>query len=294
MKTLFFSGCKRLLHDPYARIVLFLMLAGGGILAVFGSDTVRGQTASLDETMLGLALIAALIVTVPVIVLFTQQELTDGAVRNKLTRGHSRTAVFAAQTFVSAAYCAACSVLLFAPVMIRAHDLLGRAMCAETLCMLGVMLCFLPSAAVLCTAVCLNLRDYAGAAVCIALLFAVFGSGLLVSDLLDRPAYLNDITYDGKAMIETQTENPHYIGGTLRTALKAYRAVNPVSCRLTAGSYIQDLPFIAGDKPAADEEFAQRVTQIRKETAAALPGLTCFLILTAGIGYAVFRRRDLR
>ncbi|MCR5304944.1 MAG: hypothetical protein K6E36_00385 [Oscillospiraceae bacterium] len=293
MKALFPACCKRWLHSPYVRISLLFMLCGGILLAVLCPQTVKGATVSIDGSLFSLAAATEAIITVPIITALTQQELTDGVIRSKLI-GYTRTEVFLSQAVTGAAYSALCSLLLFAPPCIRAADLLKKAMCLKTAAALAVILLFLPAVSVLCTAICMNLEGFAGAVLCIVLLGGCFFGGMTLIDLLAYPEYLNDTVYDGTTFQETLTKNPNYIEEPMRDVLNCVNHLNPFSDWHAASAYMDFLSVYADADTIRNEQIQRQAEKSRDGITAVLLGTVCFTVLTAGIGYAFFKRRNIR
>ena len=295
MKTLFFACCKRWLRYPYVRICLLLMTAGGILLAVLGAEVYRAKTASLDDAMLSVAFFCEVMLTVPVITALTHQERTDGVIRSKLVCGYSRTAVLLSQLLTAFTFSAVCSLLLFAPLFVRAFDLLGRAMSAQTVSMLLVFLLALPVLSAVCTAVCLNTDGFSGIAVCIALLLGLFAADIGVRQILSRPQMIVSEFAQVDGTVQEQTQpNPEYVGGTKRKLLQIADRANPFSCWLTAKEYADVLPVLSGRGTVPDADRTEYAEQIRHEITGAECYLTGFAVLVSGIGLAVFRRRDLQ
>lgn len=295
MKTLFFACCKRWLRYPYVRICLLLMTAGGGLLALFGAEVYGGKTASLDDALISMTCFCEVMLTVPVITALTQQELTDGVIRSKLVCGNSRTAVYLSQLLTAFTFSAVCSLLLFAPLFVRAFDLLGKAVSAQTVSMLLVLLLFLPALAAVCTAVCLNAEGFAGTAVCITLLLLLLAAGVRTQDILRRPqTLLSDPDPVTGSVQEAGQPNPDYAGGMTRKLLEAVSRSDPFSCVMNAQEYVSCLPFFAEKGAARDPERTEYAERVRHELSGAALYLTGFAVLVSGIGLAVFRRRDLQ
>ena len=295
MMKLLIACCRRWLRYPFARLCLVLMTAGGILLALFGADVNGFRTASVDDALLGLAGFCQVLITVPVITALTQQELTDGVIRNKLTRGYSRGTVYLSQMLTAFLFSVICSLLLYAPLFLRAFDLLDRTMCAETAGMLVVFTLFLPALSAVCTAVCMNAESFAGIAVCIGLLIGLFAAGIGVQDRLRSPKMTagDPVMTDG-AVQETQVPNPRFVDGTARKLLQTVSRSNPFGARISAQNYADLLPFLAEPGIMQDPERMEYAERTRGELSGAPYCLIGFTVLVSGIGYAVFRRRDLR
>ena len=292
MMTLFFACCRRWLRYPYVCISFVLALAGGILLAVFGVDNYGFRT---DDMLLGLAAVCEMLITVPLITALTQQELTDGVVRNKLTRGYSRRTVYFAQMLTASAFSAICSLLLFAPLFFRAFNLLDRAMCAETIGMLLVFVLFLPALSAVCTAVCMNSESFAGIAVCVGLLLGLLAAGFGVRDSLTRPRMTaSDSFVSGETIDDTPVPNPRYVSGTARKLLQTVCRANPVSSLKCALDYAGYLPVLAERGMMQDAGLMEYAESTRVDLSGAPFYLIGFTVLVSGIGCAVFRRRDLR
>lgn len=204
--------------------------------------------------------------------LFFGTEHSDGTLRNKLTAGHSRLSIYLSHLITSAAVAALAAaayvlpVLALGPFFFEPPALDGGTLVLSTLGTVALLAAY----CALYTLVVMNeSRKSTAVAIC---LLGMFGLYILAGNIeipLMHPEYLSmRITASGEVI--PGGPNPRYVGGAARAALETLFDLLPTG---------QSLQYMRADV----------IHPVRL--------LLCSLaiiVLSAGAGIALFRRKDLK
>lgn len=242
-------------------------LAVGGQAAGFGVEGV------LDNRYVIFVLVSGVVLSA-FCALFVGAEYSDGAIRNKLAVGHSRSAVYLSNLAVcSAAGVLACLSYIL-PITAAGIPLLGPfTMSAASL--LWFTLCAFLMTAALCAVftmiAMLNQNKAMVAVVCISLAYFLLFLGIYLNSRLGEQAVIPAREYieNGQILVQEAMPNPTYVRGVKRTIFQI----------------LYDLPGCqAVQLLAAAEERPWR-----------LPAVSLGAILaSSAAGLALFRRKDLK
>lgn len=204
--------------------------------------------------------------------LFFGAEYSDGAIRNKLTAGHSRLSIYLSHliTSVAAALCAAGAYVL--PVLAVGFFIYEPpALEAGTLALLVLgTLVLLAAYCALYTLVTMNCsRKSAAAVICLLGMLVLYLAAGQVEIPLMRPEYLSWEVTEAGEMIPGDL-NPRYVGGTARVVLETIQDLLPTG---------QSLQYMR-----ADAAHPARLP---------LYSLIDVIAFTT-IGAALFRKKDLK
>lgn len=256
--------------------VSMAVMAGVGIFEVtagYFSARDMGMDLPLENRYLLFALITGVVLSA-FVSLFVGAEYSDGTIRCKILAGHSRGAIYLANLLT----CAAAGVLLclgyILPLMAVGVPLMGffqmelSAILWFTLCVF-VMIAALATIFVL--VVMLNQNKAVSAIVCIFLAYFLLFLGIFFNSRLTEPEMIPAREYveDGQIMYQEAYPNPGYVQGAKRavyTGLYALPGCQAVWLAAEADACPWPLPLVS------------------LLTAA----------VSAGVGTALFRRKDLR
>lgn len=168
--------------------------------------------------------------------LFVGTEYSDGTMRNKLAVGHTRTAVYGANLFVSTLVSILFQVVMFAIIWAVGPLTMQTQLPAFTFAyymLCGLLVCM--AFAAVFTAVAMLCSNKAGATVlAFVVAFALFFVSAQINDRLSEPETIQNgpivLTEDGKIMIDPSEviDNPLYIPeGPVRDALGTINSVLP-------------------------------------------------------------------
>ena len=270
---------RKLLRANFSRLrtsrVLWLCMAAAFGVSVFfllqmsgGNENMR----TLDEAFLQVLPFLTILYAVW-IGLFLGLDYQDGTMRNKLIAGHTRGAVYLSQLLAAIGGCLAVLLAWALSVAVGAVKFGWFTAPWQTL-LLQAAVIVLMTAAVAAILTLLSMLVTNRAVAAVAAMLVVFGLLLLGSyfyNALCEPEMLS-----GAVMTETGFEvgdpvpNPKYVAGTLRTVFQLLLNVLP------SGQAIL----------LANQELAR--------PGLALCASLCIILLTAGVGIAVFKRKDLK
>lgn len=205
-------------------------------------------------------------------------EYHDGTVRNKLTVGHTRKAIYAANWLTCTIsslmmhigyilVVAVCGGLLLEPfrmpVFVLVVSVLVSLLAVVAMSSVFVLIAMLVSS-----------RSTGAVISMIAALVMIFGS-MIVYSRLSAPEYYDSnfvVNINGEYIQEDPIPNPKYLRGTEREIYQFIQDFQPVG---------QMMQFNVGD------DFPENIVRF--------PVYSLVLtLLTTGVGYALFRRKDIR
>ena len=233
----------------------------------------HGPTVPLDSIFFVYTMLIGLLLAV-FLPLFFGAEYSDGAIRNKLAVGHSRSAVYLANLAVcSAAGVLACLSYIL-PITAAGIPLLGP-FTMSTASLLWFTLCAFLMTAALCAVftmiAMLNQNKAVVAVICISLAYFLLFLGIYLNSRLGEQAVIPAREYieNGQILVQEAMPNPTYVRGVKRTIFQ-------LLCDLPGCQAVQLL--------AAAEERPWR-----------LPAASLGAILaSSAAGLALFRRKDLK
>ena len=277
MSNLLRAGLARYLKNPLAVIAAVASL----VIGLLGG---RNAVFTVDDVYL----IALFIAFAAFISLFVGREHGEGGFRNKAVTGFTKGQIFFSEWLLHTVFCL-CLLLLFlvgfAPL---AHEVLSPVP-ARVLALIA--LCFVCMMVAVVTLLCVLSMLVSSRAVSailsvllvIGLLFASYG----INDTLSRPKYYMIGRYDEENVLTLeQKEDPRYVDGAARTFLTHLNYALPLG---QSEPLIQFIGIWNYEETWVDHDFSQ--LKIVKFLPLYSLGLTA---LVGGIGYVIFRRRDLK
>lgn len=249
---------------------------GVGLMLVLnrlGDRASYGVSISLDQILFGHAAVIGLVGSV-FVSLFLGAEYSDGAIRNKLAAGHSRTCVYLAGFLTMAACC-----LLFCLACLAAVLGLGVPFIGPPSTPLGELLPLMAGSMVVALSFCalfalvvMNCsRKSLSVVVCMLGVIFMMSLTTYLSARLDQPEFRDAIPLVVEGQLVTDTEpNPLYLRGVKR---EVYQALNDL---LPYGQALQYMTFTAA--------YPERLPPYSLAVAA----------LSTAAGIALFRKKDLK
>lgn len=207
--------------------------------------------------------------------LFFGREYSDGAIRNKVTAGYSRPAIYAANLLTGMAVSLLLCAAHMAVVTAVGTPLVGFiAMDAgqAVLMILGSLLAVAAFCALFTLIVMTCDRKSVSAVVCVLGVFLLLIASIYMKSRLDSPEYYTDYFpgENGMPIPGGSMKDPQYLGGTQRTVFELLYNLLPSSQVVQYSSrQAQNL----GSRPLYS---------------------LAIIILTSGLGVFLFRRKDLK
>lgn len=243
------------------------------VLDTYRSAQQFGRATSSDSELFKYAVFIG-ILAAALIPLFLGTEYSDGAIRNKVATGCSRTDIYFANLITAFTACVLCSAAYIAGCVGLGVPLLGWPTQSPAL-LLTVLLGTLLQMAAFCsifTFVAMNCsRRSVSVVICLLGVFLLLMLSLSIAGRLGAPEYISDyiLTADGIDMTEPQP-NPQYLRGTARAVYQ----------------FLYDLLPTAQGAEYSGLTFTDPVRLMAMS-----------LVLSAlftGSGAALFRRKDLK
>lgn len=275
MRNLLCASFSRLWRSASFWVSVGVMFAIGVFeLAVSYQPRLLGAEGILDNRYMIFALLSGVVLSA-FCSLFVGSEYSDGTMRNKITVGHSRTAVYLANLAV----CAAAGVLvccgyilpmiavgipLLGPFTVSAPALLWFTLCAFTM---TAALC-----AIFTMAAMLNQNKAVVAIICIFLAYFLLFSGIYLNSRLTEQAVIPAREYieNGQILVQDARPNPAYVQGVKRKIFEV----------------LYDLPGC---------QAVQLLATASEGCPVRLPLVSlCAGGVSTGIGLALFRKKDLK
>jgi len=273
------AGFVRYLKNPLAVITAVASL----VIGLLGG---RNAVYTIDDVYL----IALFIAFAAFISLLVGREHGEGGFRNKAIAGYTKGQIFFSEWLLHTVFCL-CLLLLFlvgfAPL---AHEVLSPVP-ARVLALIA--LCFVCMTVAVVTLLCVLSMLVSSRAVS-AILSVLLVIGLLfasykIEEALSTPQYYYISHYDeqNELVWEEQKESPLYVDGAARTFLTHLNYTIPLG---QSEPLIQCIGVWNYDVSWIDEHSCSHLKIVKFFPLYSL-GLT---VTIGGIGYAIFRRRDLR
>lgn len=244
MRNLLCAHCFRLRKSTLFWGTLAVSFGVGLMLVLnrLGGRASYGASISLDQIIFGHAVTIGLLGSV-FVSLFLGAEYSDGAVRNKLAAGHSRTCVYLAGFLTMAGCCLLFCLACLAAVLALGIPLIGPSSVplGELLPLLAGSMVVALSFCALFTLVAVNCSRKA-VSVVVCMLGVVFMMSLTtyLSARLDQPEFRNTtpLVVDGQFVTGTEP-NPLYLRGAVR---EVYQTLDDL---LPYGQALQYMTFSA-------------------------------------------------
>lgn len=275
MRNLLYAGFSRLWRSVAFWVSVGVMFAIGIFeLAVSYQPGLVDGAGILDNRYMIFALFTGVVLSA-FCSLFIGSEYSDGTMRNKITVGHSRTAVYLANltACTAAGVLACCGYIL--PMVVVGIPLLGpftvsaRALAWFTLCtfIMTAALC-----AVFTMIAMLNQNKAVVAIICIFLAYFLLFLGIYLNSRLTEQAIIPAREYveNGQIMIRAAQPNPSYVDGVKRAIFLL----------------LYDLP---GCQAVQLLVTAETGCPVRLPMISLCAGVVC-----TGVGLMVFRKKDLK
>lgn len=284
MSKLFVSTFFRMLKKIVFWILLICMFCYGVYSA---SNTASEASAgfALDGCFFEFApfmgLVAAILTS-----LFIGSEYSDGTIRNKLVVGHSRMRIYLANLIVCSIACVLISLAYVAGVIIVGSSK-GGELLTETnvvsmylICSISVSITF---TSVMTMLAMLNTNKAGNVVVSMILALVLLVSSSYIYQRLGEPEMYDNYVSVNEVGIPTQVEqrpNPLYIDGTSRTAFEIFNDLLPSGQAMQLAD-----AFDSGGIANKD---------IEKSPYRWLGYSLLVIILTSGLGIALFRKKEIR
>lgn len=284
MIPLLSANLFRLRRDPLLWLALGVCLAGSAAFSASFRDTPSFDDVYFFPFCVALCAFLSL---------FLGREYGDGTLRNKVAAGFRRWEIYLAY-FLTALVVDLCLLAAFLLPFALANGpaLAGLAGERLALVLLGVVLLTVAMTALLTAVSCCVSHWAVGVMVNLGLWFFLMFGAYQVSFALGQPAYVTELSVDdqGNVVESDPIPNPNYLGQPLRTLAEGVEACLPHGQLNTYVSYLTHYFYVQSEglDPAEtgweDESFLTRSP-------------LCALAVTAGVagvGLAVFRKKDLK
>lgn len=266
-KSVLFWGC----------LILMLLLGAGFSLQQVWEQAAYaqfGQLSYLDEVLFRHGLLIGIVMAV-FVPLFFGTEYSDGALRNKMVVGHSRLSIYFANLITAVAasftFCAAYILAVLALGVPLLNGIrLAAAQCA--LFMLGTLALAAAFSALYTFVAMLCARKAASAVACILGVFLLLFAGIYINSRLNAPEFLREysIAADGQVVEEEPKPNPQYPRGMEREVYQFLYDFLPGCQSIQYGD-------MSVENPALLAAYSLGI-----------------LVVSAGAGAALFKRKDLK
>lgn len=279
MSNLLRAGLARYLKNPLTVLVAVASL-------VIGLLCGRNAVYTVDDVYL----IALFIAFAAFISLLIGREHGEGGFRNKAIKGFAKGQIFFSEWLLHTAFCLAMLLLFLIGFALLAHEVLAPVpvgmLALITLCL---MMMTIAVVTLLCALTLLVSQRAVSAILSVLLVIGLLFASYSIGSALQRPRYYYAEHYDenDELILVEKTESPLYIDGAARTLLTHLSYVLPLG---------QTQPLVSSigvwnyDVSWIDEHSSSHLKVVRFFPLYSL-GLT---VMIGGIGYAIFRRRDLK
>ncbi len=277
MSDLLRAGFARYLKNPLTALVAFASLVIGllsGLNAVYTIDDIY--------------LIALFIAFAAFISLFVGREHGEGGFRNKAITGYTKGQIFFSEWLLHTAFCLVMLLLFFVGFAPMAHEVLspvpGSMLALITLCLVMMTVAIVTLLCVL--SMLINARAVS-AILSVLLVIGLMLVSYKIEEALSAPQYYYTHHYDeaGELISVEQRESPIYVDGVARKLLTHLNYAIPLG---------QSEPLLQciGVWNYSDASN-QSLSHLKVVKFFPLYSLGV-MVLAGGVGYVIFRRRDLR
>ncbi len=284
MSRLFVSTLFRMLKKTVFWILLICMFAYGVYSASNAASEVSTGFA-LDGCLFEFAPVMGLIGAI-FISLFIGSEYSDGTIRNKLVVGHSRMQIYLANLIACSLACVLISLAYVAGVIIVGSSK-GGELLTETsvvsMCLICSLLVSIAFTSIMTLLAMLNTNKAGNVVVSMMLALVLLVSSSYIYQRLGEPEMYDNYVSVNEVGIPTQVEqilNPLYIDGTPRAVLEVINDLLP------SGQAMQ----------LADVFDADGIANKNIENAPYrwLCYSLLVIVVTSGLGIALFRKKEIR
>lgn len=284
MSRLFASTFFRMLKKFVFWILLICMFAYGVYSASNAASEARAGFA-LDGCVFEFAPFMGLVAAI-FISLFIGSEYSDGTIRNKLVVGHSRMQIYLANLIVCSLACMLISLAYVAGIIMVGSSKDGELlteMSIITMCLICSIFVSVAFTSIMTMLAMLNTNKAGNVVVSMILALVLLVSSSYIYQRLGEPEMYDNYVSVNEVGIPTQVEqlpNPLYIDGTPRAVLEV------VNDLLPSGQAMQ----------LADAFDSEGITNKDIENAPYrwLGYSLLVIVLTSGMGIALFRRKEIR
>lgn len=284
MCRLFASTFFRMLKKIVFWVLLICMFAYG-VYSASNAASETGAGFALDGCVFEFAPFIGLVAAI-FISLFVGSEYSDGTIRNKLVVGHSRMRIYLANLIVCSIACVLISLAYVTGVIMMSSSK-GGELLTETsvvsMCLICSLLVSIAFTSIMTLLAMLNTNKAGNVVVSMILALVLLVSSSYIYQRLGEPEMYDNYVSVNEVGIPTQVEqlpNPLYIDGTPRAVLEV------VNNLLPSGQAIQ----------LADAFDADGIANKNIENASYrwIGYSLLVIVLTSGIGIALFRRKEIR
>lgn len=278
MHKLLRAGFARYLKNPLTAISAVAAL----VIGLWGG---KNAVYSIDDVFL----IALFIIFAAFISLLIGREHGDGGFRNKTIAGFTKGQAFFSEWLLHALLCLGLLFLFFLGFLTMAHGVFSSVPAGMIFL---IILCFVCMTVAIVTLLCVLSMLISSRAVSailsvllvIGLMFASYG----IDDALSRPKYYKVEQYDEQGVFVSieQIEDPRYVDGAARMFLTHLNYALPLG---QSRPLIECIGIWNYSNAEVDHDFSW--LKIVKFLPLYSLGLT---LVVGGIGYVIFRRRDLK
>ena len=276
MSKLLRAGFCRYLKNPLAAIAAAASLAiglWGGVTAVFTIDDVF--------------LIALFITFAAFVSLLIGREHGDGGFRNKVIKGYTKGQIFFSEWLLHTLICLAMLVIFLVAFCLAGHEVLAPVPSGMLALILFCFVCMSVAIVTLLCVLTLLINNRAIAAILsVLLVVGLLFASYCIDAALTSPQYyqIGHCDETNEIVFWEQVENPRYVKGVWRVLLTHLNYTIPLG---------QSEPLLELIGIWNYEETQVDLSQLN--VAKLLPVYSfCVIMVVGGIGYALFRRRDLK
>lgn len=284
MSRLFVSTFFRMLKKIVFWILMICMFAYGVYSASNAASEARGAFAldgCLFEFVPFMGLAAAIFIG-----LFIGSEYSDGTIRNKLVVGHSRMRIYLANLIVCSIACILISLAYVAGIVMVGSSKGGELLTETSIVFMCLICSFVVSIAftsIMTMLAMLNTNKAGNVVVSMILALVLLVSSSYIYQRLGEPKVYDHYVSVNEAGIPTQVEqrpNPLYIDGTPRAVLEV------VNDLLPSGQAMQ-LADAFDSEGMVDKDIENALYRW-------LGYSLLVVVLTSGMGVALFRKKEIR
>ena len=280
MSNLLRAGLARYLKNPLTALVAVASL-------VIGLLSGRNAVYTIDDVYL----IALFIAFAAFISLFVGREHGEGGFRNKAVTGYTKGQIFFSEWLLHTVFCLAMLLLFLAGFAPLAHEVLSPVP-AGMLALIALCFVCMTVAVVtlLCTLSLLVSQRAVSAILSVLLVIGLLFASYKIDEMLSTPQYYYTHHYDevGELISVEQKESPIYVDGVTRTLLTHLNYALPLGQAQPLVSSIGVWNY-DGDAYVFNYE-REHLDKIKLFPLYSL----AMIFLSGGIGYVIFRRRDLK
>ena len=276
MRKLLRANFSRLFRDKLFLVSIALMFVMGTALQImhYIDNVKNNENWTPDATCFVFAVFVPILLSL-ITALFIGSDYSDGTMRNKLIVGHKRHCIYLANLIVIAAAGILLSISYILPHTVLGFLLFGGFVTQPSVLLLytGVNFALMIAYSSLFVLTSMLSQSKANTtAMCILLAFVLLFVGVYLTSALNEPEYYSGyvFTADGVTTSEDSEKNPNYVGGKKREVYEFLQEFTPGGQELLSSNMIAGNPAML----------------------ALYDGI--ILLVSTGVGIALFRRKDLK